>query len=275
MLKRTAIEQAVDLLRMPSLAVSMRRFSLPPDVSLMLRVLARLPEAEAEAMRLTGEPLAMLGEAAEFYVIQIMFHSQSDSYRILGVHPDASREEIWVNMAALLRWLHPDVNSGETRGVLATKVLRAWDGVKTPERRALTNQSIARAALADRPRRVSESEVSTRRQRAVAWAQPRRIDRRDKRRRLHKAARIGLVAGLCGAAVVGYLSFASGEDIAPQILTIPALLWSEVKPSGAAGSDSRQTSLRSECERPREGVDCAERSHDCCLPRGPAEPLGR
>jgi len=272
MLKRTAIEQAVHLLRMPSLAASMRKYSLPRDVSLVLRLLARLPEAEAEAMRHTGQPLTVLREAAEFYVIQIMLHSQSDSYRILGVPPNASREEMRANMASLLRWLHPDLNGSETRGALAKKVLRAWDEVKTPDRRALTNKRIAEVAITNRPHRVKESELSRRRQRALAWSQPGRIDRRRKKHRRHKAARIGLVAGLCGVAVAGYLSFASGGDIVPQLRSMPALLWSEVKPSSAVGSDSTRTSLRSECENPRQGVDCVGGGQDCCLSPSLATP---
>ena len=39
-------------------------------------------------------------------------------------------------MTLLLQWLHPDLDHREARSVFAAKVTRAWNDLKTPERRA-------------------------------------------------------------------------------------------------------------------------------------------
>ena len=59
-----------------------------------------------------------------------------DSYRVLGAARGAGAAELRSNMALLMRWLHPDVNANGARLMLAARVTRAWETVKTPDRRA-------------------------------------------------------------------------------------------------------------------------------------------
>ncbi|HET7447654.1 MAG TPA: hypothetical protein VFJ49_07050, partial [Methyloceanibacter sp.] len=73
--------------------------------------------------------------AARFFIEQVLFHPQADSYRVLGARPQASTGELRRNMALLLRWVHPDHDQGE-RSIFARRVMRAWNDLKTDEQRA-------------------------------------------------------------------------------------------------------------------------------------------
>ena len=45
-------------------------------------------------------------------------------------------------MALLMRWLHPDVDaSAGERSIFAGRVTKAWENLKTPDRRAAYDQS--------------------------------------------------------------------------------------------------------------------------------------
>jgi hypothetical protein len=54
-------------------------------------------------------------------------------------------------MALLLRWLHPDLDRHGERKVFATRVTRAWNDLKTPDRRAAYDQALRRT-LAEKAR---------------------------------------------------------------------------------------------------------------------------
>lgn len=139
-----AIEQAMALMRMPTLAHAFREASLPADVSLLLRIVAGIAEAEQEAVRASGKPLEIVREAAGFYVVHILLDERSDNYRKLGCTPAASREQLRLHMALLLRWLHPDLNRKGAYGVLANRVMQAWGELKDPERRSLLDERLTR-----------------------------------------------------------------------------------------------------------------------------------
>ena len=66
-----------------------------------------------------------------------------DSYRVLGAARGAGAAELRSNMALLMRWLHPDVNANGARLMLAARVTRAWETVKTPDRRAAYDRAQA------------------------------------------------------------------------------------------------------------------------------------
>src|SRR5262249_26468193 len=80
---------------------------------------------EAAAAR-TGEPTAVLIEAARFYLQQVLFRPEADCYRILGIKPADSRETARNHMRWLLEWLHPDRNNNSWDAVYAERVLKAW-----------------------------------------------------------------------------------------------------------------------------------------------------
>ncbi len=44
-------------------------------------------------------------------------------------------------MILLLKWLHPDSGVDQARSVFASRVIRAWEDLKTPGRRAAYDRS--------------------------------------------------------------------------------------------------------------------------------------
>jgi len=133
MSRQAAIRAALSLIKVPTQARMLRALPLPEGVSLLLKVAVRDSEALSEAAALTGRPSEHLVDASGFFIEQILLHPDADSYRALGAEPRATTGDIRVHMALLMRWLHPDVDP--SRAHLANRVLRAWDDVKTPERR--------------------------------------------------------------------------------------------------------------------------------------------
>jgi hypothetical protein len=145
----TSLNMAIDLVRTPSQVRLVRQAPLPDGVLTLLRIAARDEEATNEAISATGRSRETVREAAAFFIEQILFCPEADSYRVLGARPEASNRELRHNMALLLRWLHPDHDPQGERSVFAGRVTRAWNDLKTQERRAAYDQS-RRIALLDK-----------------------------------------------------------------------------------------------------------------------------
>ena len=131
-----AVKVAVDLIQVPSRVRRQRSRSLPDGVSNVLRIAAGDEAAEAEASEAIARPRELVRKAAPFFIEQILFCPGADSYRVLGVSRHASAGELRRNMALLMRWLHPDVDRQGDRSIFVGRVTKAWDDLKTPERRA-------------------------------------------------------------------------------------------------------------------------------------------
>jgi DnaJ-class molecular chaperone len=80
--------------------------------------------------------MEVIRDAATFFIEQILVTADSDSYRVLGASPSATPRELRHNMASLIKWLHPDSARDGPQSVFVNRVTRAWDDLKTPERRA-------------------------------------------------------------------------------------------------------------------------------------------
>ena len=173
MARAHVIEFALDLARMPSLTRSSVVPPLPANVLELMRIAAAAPEACRTAVARTGEPTAVVIEAARFYLQQLLFRPEADCYRILGIRPTDSRATARNHMRWLLEWLHPDRNNGSWDAVYAERVLKAWREVST------TNKSAAEPSL--RFARVSSHQKTRARIRRVRlpW-----IERPLKRRSL-------------------------------------------------------------------------------------------
>jgi len=130
-----ALKIAIDLMRVPSQVRRLRSESLPGDVQMLLRIAAGENEAETTAVALTGQSGDAVWEAATFFIEQILFAPNTDSYRVLGASPEASAVELRRNAALLLRWLHPDLDPCGARSIFVGRVTTAWNDLKTPERR--------------------------------------------------------------------------------------------------------------------------------------------
>ena len=66
------IDLALDLARMPTLAHSIEKPPLPTDIFEVMRIAAGAPEVCQLASQATGQPPAVLIEAARFYLQQVL-----------------------------------------------------------------------------------------------------------------------------------------------------------------------------------------------------------
>ena len=155
MLEASAVRVAIDLMHVPSRVRAARAAPLPPQIDVVLRIAAGDEAAEIEAAQETGRSRAIVRQAATFFIEQILLHPGADSYRILGATPQAKSQELRRNLALLLRWLHPDMHRDGVRAVLATRVTRAWENLKTPSRRA--EHDATEAAFAEVRKRAQDS----------------------------------------------------------------------------------------------------------------------
>jgi hypothetical protein len=136
-----ALKIAIDLLHVPSQVRLYRSEPLPDDVLTLLRIVAGDTEIERAAAILADRPPEVVRQAAGFFIEQILFAPDADSYRVLGASPQASSTELRRNMGFLLRWLHPDLDSRGERSIFIGRVTAAWNDLKTPERRAAHDQA--------------------------------------------------------------------------------------------------------------------------------------
>ena len=146
---RPTVKVAIDLMHLPSQARRMRTAPLPDDVVVLLRIASGDEETISLAAEKLGRPPETVREAATFYVVQILLFPNADSYRVLGARPEATNGELRRNMTLLLRWLHPDLDPKNELSVFTARVTRAWNDLKTPERRAEYDR-LQRKLLADK-----------------------------------------------------------------------------------------------------------------------------
>jgi DnaJ domain len=146
MSERMALKLAIDLMHVPSRVRLLRSEPLPDGLLILLRIAAGDTEADQTAIALTGRARETVHRAAAFFIEQILFAPDSDSYRVLGVDPLASAGELRRNLALLLRWLHPDLDPRGERSIFAGRVTAAWNNLKTPERRAAYDETLLRRA---------------------------------------------------------------------------------------------------------------------------------
>jgi hypothetical protein len=145
MLDRMALKIAIDLMHVPSQVRLFRSEPLPDGVLMLLRIAAGDEEAETMAVDLTGRSREIVRQATTFFIEQILFAPEADSYRALGANPQASPSELRRNVALLLRSLHPDVDRRGERSIFVGRVTTAWNNLKTPERRTAYDNQLLNA----------------------------------------------------------------------------------------------------------------------------------
>ena len=147
--KAMALRVAIDVLHVPSRLRLVRSQPLPDGVQLLLRIAAGDLDSETSAVETSGRSRDVVGKAAAFFIEQVLLCAGSDSYRLLGTHPQASNDELRKNMALLLTWLHPDKQRHGNRSALAGRVTQAWNTLKTSERRAAYDLAIGNMRIAE------------------------------------------------------------------------------------------------------------------------------
>lgn len=152
---RMALKTAIDLLHSPSRVRLIRTGPLPDDVQILLHIAAGDEESEDAAALLLDRPRTVVRQAATFFIEQVLFAPEADSYRVLGASREADAHELRRNVALLLRWLHPDRDPRDDRSVFVGRVTAAWNDVKTPERRAAYDKQLQVSQRAVRGRSKS------------------------------------------------------------------------------------------------------------------------
>ena len=130
----SALRLALDLFCLPTQVRTLRDSPLPSDLLILLKIAAGEEEAIKQAVAASTQPPERIREAAAFFIEQILLFPGANSYRVLGATSDATTTELRRNMALLLRWLHPDVDRDNVRSIFTTRVTRAWNDLKTPDR---------------------------------------------------------------------------------------------------------------------------------------------
>ncbi|TCK16728.1 DnaJ-like protein [Ancylobacter aquaticus] len=135
-----ALDAALALFKDPVAARGMPQLALPSGMDRVLAVAVGDQEALAAAERRSGIARGSLQQAAGFFIEQALLFHDADSYRVLGAGRSATHEELRHNMALLMRWLHPDLQSLRSgpldREVFTARIARAWEDLKTGERRS-------------------------------------------------------------------------------------------------------------------------------------------
>jgi hypothetical protein len=152
------LKVAIDLMYSPTQVRRLRSVPLSDDVLTLLRIVAGDEDVLSHALQASGRSREVIREAAAFFVEQILLFPDADSYRVLGAGPEATNRELRRNMSLLLRWLHPDLDPRGERSVFAARVARAWNDLKTQERRAAYDQKRRTAELHKKNFRPTKSK---------------------------------------------------------------------------------------------------------------------
>ncbi|MGH6702545.1 MAG: J domain-containing protein [Bradyrhizobium sp.] len=158
MTQRHAIDQALDLARMPALARSSVAPPIPSDILEIIRVAAVNLQDCQSAVMTTGEPAKVLVEAARFYLQHVLFRPDADSYRILGIEPTTSRATARSHLRWLLEWLHPDRNR-DLDAVYAERVLKAWQDISAAKASPMRPVHFVHKPAADKEKRNGSASV--------------------------------------------------------------------------------------------------------------------
>jgi len=188
----SALQVALALAETPALVHSQRRQALPSDMILLLEIAAGDADAVRHACSLTKRSAESVKDAAGFFVEQILFDQDADSYRVLGANPDVTAGELRRHMALLVKWLHPDTARANGRSLYATRVTEAWEALKTKERRAAFDRTRRLEAAKPAPpiKRITRPvKPAKRKRRFFATGKPTSGNLRHRRR----ARRLSLV----------------------------------------------------------------------------------
>jgi hypothetical protein len=157
---RAALRVAVELLHMPWRVRSARSEPLPEGMQHLLEIAAGEVSNEETAGRTTGRSPDLVQQAATFFIEQVLLAPGADSYRVLGATPSATTGDLRRNMALLMRWLHPDVAREGEQAVYAARISKAWNDLKTPERRAAYDAELQQRAAGTAPHEPAQQSAN-------------------------------------------------------------------------------------------------------------------
>ena len=144
-----AFDLMVGVFRSPARSATLRTRELPEGMLDVIRIAAGDEETIAAAKSSTALDESDLNVAAGLMLHDMLFFEGADSYRALGVRRDAEDSQIKRHYRWLVRWLHPDRNPDNMHSVFADRINRAWNSVRTEERRASYDLTLGADATAD------------------------------------------------------------------------------------------------------------------------------
>ncbi|MGX1100235.1 hypothetical protein ACSSVZ_004296 [Amorphus sp. MBR-141] len=134
---------ALLLMQTPALADVLRqRLALPGDLSDLIRIAGGCEKTTGNAAAALGRSQPELVAAARFYLEQVLFCVETDSYRVLGLTPDAPQWLVAEHGRWLMRWLHPDTSAADWEMGFGRRVVSAWNDLKTSSRRAAYDRAV-------------------------------------------------------------------------------------------------------------------------------------
>lgn len=131
MARRKAIDIALDAAAKPGVASLMSVGPLPEGIKSLLRVVAEgeWRDASTEEAYRSHTPEQVRAASAAF-LGSILFDRASDPYRVLGLSPGASLEDVRENKRLLLKWLHPDRNPRRQEQDYLARVIEAAEAIE-------------------------------------------------------------------------------------------------------------------------------------------------
>jgi hypothetical protein len=137
MTRRHAIDLAIEARTRKTSSSLLSVGPLPDGVKDLLRIVADgewCSPATEHAYRLHSAEYVRDASAA--FLAGALFHRTADAYRVLGVGPDASSEDVRENKRLLLKWLHPDRNPSPGARSHLARVLEAAEAIEEGRARA-------------------------------------------------------------------------------------------------------------------------------------------
>jgi len=126
------------------------RATLPPGVDTLLKLAGGSePDPGYAALAHPDE----LKAAALFFIEQVMFRHGVSHYRVLGVEPGASLEQIKEHHRLLMRVFHPDreTRTDDWNSAFATRINLAYTALRDPEARRQYDVGLRSAARPGKP----------------------------------------------------------------------------------------------------------------------------
>jgi hypothetical protein len=122
MRRDVAIVDALEMFRNPVQARSHAKRQLPRDMLSVIKIAAGDEATVSQWAQSCDETPDVIRQAAVFYLQQIISQSGSDNFRMLGLLPSASMEDIRLHKRWLLKWLHPDLNPSKWQAALFYRI---------------------------------------------------------------------------------------------------------------------------------------------------------
>ncbi|MDQ1314391.1 MAG: hypothetical protein QG662_500 [Pseudomonadota bacterium] len=130
------------------------RTPLPPGVDILLKLAGGSAPDPAHAALASPDELKA---AAMFFVEQVLFHHDVSHYRVLGVEPGASLDQIKEHHRLLMRVFHPDRDNraDDWKGAFATRINLAYSNLRDPDARQRHDAELKQVVQPGSPSRAA------------------------------------------------------------------------------------------------------------------------